>query len=67
MHAEYFAGIAKYDYGGIVLPMENEKSFLGLTVIRFAIDDIPNTLFLVEPDIDKVNFFLKLFFSIKIT
>ena len=50
MHAEYFAGIAKYDYGGIVLPMENEKSFLGLTVIRFAIDDIPNTLFLVEPD-----------------
>ena len=50
MHAEYFAGIAKYDYGGIVLPMENEKSFLGLTIIRFAIDDIPNTLFLVEPD-----------------
>ena len=50
MHAEYFAGIAKYDYGGVVLPMENKKSFLGFTVIRFAIDDIPNTLFLVEPD-----------------
>ena len=28
MHAEYFAGIAKYDYGSIVIPMKDKKRFL---------------------------------------
>jgi hypothetical protein len=50
MHAEYFAGIAKYDYGALAIPVNDNKRTLGLTVLRFAIDDIPNTLFLVEPD-----------------
>jgi hypothetical protein len=50
MHAEYFAGIGKYDFGSIAIPIQNDKRVLGLSILRFAVDDIPNTLFLVEPD-----------------
>ncbi|MEO6489670.1 MAG: PorV/PorQ family protein [Ferruginibacter sp.] len=50
MHAEYFAGIAKYDYGSIAIPVQDNKRTLGFSILRFAVDDIPNTLFLVEPD-----------------
>lgn len=50
MHAEWFAGIAKYDYAGAAFPISDKKRFLGITAIRFGVDDIPNTLNLVEPD-----------------
>jgi hypothetical protein len=50
MHAEYFGGIAKYDYAAAAIPIQNNKRTLGLSLLRFAVDDIPNTLFLVEPD-----------------
>ena len=50
MHAEYFAGIGKYDFASIALPLQDQKRALGLSIVRFAVDDIPNTLFLVEPD-----------------
>jgi len=50
MHAEYFAGIGKYDYASLVLPTANNKRTIGITGLRFAVDDIMNTLFLVEPD-----------------
>ena len=50
MHADYFAGIAKYDFLSLALPLADKKSTLGVSFLRFAIDDIPNTLFLVEPD-----------------
>ena len=50
MHAEYFAGIGKYDYGGVAIPTTNNKRTIGISVLRFAVDDIMNTLFLVEPD-----------------
>lgn len=50
MHAEYFAGIGKYDYASLALPLSNNRRTLGLTALRFAVDDIMNTLFLVEPD-----------------
>jgi hypothetical protein len=50
MHAEYFAGIGKYDYVSIALPFANNKRTMGITGLRFAVDDIMNTLFLVEPD-----------------
>jgi hypothetical protein len=50
MHAEYFAGIGKYDYASIALPSSNNKRTIGITGLRFAVDDIMNTLFLVEPD-----------------
>lgn len=55
MHAEYFAGIGKYDYGSVVLPLKDNKRVLGLSLLRFAVDDIPNTIFLVEPD-GTINF-----------
>jgi hypothetical protein len=50
MHSEYFAGIGKYDYASIALPMANNKRTIGISALRFAVDDIMNTLFLVEPD-----------------
>ena len=50
MHAEYFSGIAKYDYASIAVPLRDEKRVVGLSILRFAVDDIPNTLFLVQPD-----------------
>ncbi len=51
MHAEWFAGIAKYDFIGIAKPLDAEKnSAIGLSVIRLGIDGIPNTLRLFEPD-----------------
>ncbi len=50
MHAEYFAGIAKYDYASVAIPVQNNKRTIGFSLLRFAVDDIPNTLFLVEPD-----------------
>ncbi len=50
MHAEYFAGIGKYDYASVVFPTSNQKRTIGITGLRFAVDDIMNTLFLVEPD-----------------
>jgi hypothetical protein len=50
MHAEYFAGIGKYDYVSLAVPVSDKKRTLGFSFLRFAVDDIPNTLFLVEPD-----------------
>lgn len=55
MHAEYFAGIGKYDYASIALPLKDNKRVLGLSLLRFAVDNIPNTIFLVEPD-GTINF-----------
>jgi len=55
MHAEYYAGIGKYDFANLVLPLKDNKRTLGLTLLRFAVDDIPNTIFLVQPD-GTVNF-----------
>jgi hypothetical protein len=50
MHAEYFAGIGKYDFGALAIPVANNKRTIGLSFLRFAVDDIPNTLYLIEPD-----------------
>jgi hypothetical protein len=50
MHASYFDNIGKYDFGSVAIPVDNNKRVLGLSILRFAVDDIPNTLFLVEPD-----------------
>lgn len=49
MHAEYFAGIANYDYGSIIKPIDS-TSVIGLTVIRFGVDGIPNTTQLIDAD-----------------
>lgn len=50
MHAEYFSGNAKYDYGAIVKPLKDKKRVIGLSVLRFAVDDIPNTIDYIQPD-----------------
>lgn len=60
MHSEYFAGIAKYDYLGLAHPLD-DRSTLGFTAIRFAVDDIPNTTQLIDNngriDYDRVTTF----------
>lgn len=47
MHNEQFAGIVKHDYAAISFGL-NDKSALAFSVIRVGVDNIPNTLFLVN-------------------
>lgn len=49
MHSEYFAGLAKFDYGGAAYRLDPSSS-VGVSVIRFAVDDIPNTLELIDQE-----------------
>jgi hypothetical protein len=49
MHAEYFAGIAKYDFGAIAFPIDT-MSTIAFTYIRFGVDDIPNTSQLIDAE-----------------
>jgi hypothetical protein len=49
MHAEYFAGIAKYDYGAIAMRIDSQST-VGLSIIRFGVDDIPDTRYLFDSD-----------------
>ncbi len=55
MHAEWFAGIGKFDYLGVILPFSNDRRRIGFSAVRFGIDNIPNTLSLYEAD-GTVNF-----------
>lgn len=51
MHAEWFAGVSQYDYLALAKPLNREKnSVLGFSLIRLGVDNIPNTLSLVNPD-----------------
>ena len=53
MHAEWFAGIAKYDYLGVAKKLNSDprkESTFGFSLIRLGIDNIPNTFYLVSPD-----------------
>ena len=51
MHAEWFAGIAQYDYLAFGKKLGKDgNSFGGVSVIRMGIDNIPNTLSLIGPD-----------------
>ncbi len=60
MHAEYFAGIAKYDYAAFATPLDT-TSVIGFSVLRFAVDDIPDTRFLYDAngaiDYNNIRFF----------
>lgn len=49
MHSEYFAGLAKYDYGAVAKRIDSE-SVVALSMIRLGVDDIPNTLELIDSD-----------------
>lgn len=51
MHAEWFGGVAQYDYLAFGKALNREKkSFLAFSLIRLGIDQIPYTINLVEPD-----------------
>ena len=60
MHSEYFAGIAKLDYIGASQKV-NDSTVFGITIIRFGIDNIPNTLELIDEngnvDYNRITFF----------
>lgn len=60
MHAEYFEGIAKYDYAAFAMPLD-DKSALGISIIRFGVDDILNTTELIDSngtiDYNKISLF----------
>ena len=49
MHAEYFAGLAKYDYGAVAYSID-PQSTAAVSLIRLGVDDIPNTLELIDAD-----------------
>lgn len=51
MHANWFSGIANYDYISIAKRFSSDhRSAGGLTLIRMSIDNIPNTINLIAPD-----------------
>lgn len=54
MHASYFAGVANYDYAGFAFRLDTAGA-LGFSIIRFAVDDIPDTRFLYDAD-GSINF-----------
>lgn len=59
MHAEYFQGIAKYDYVGFAKPINNEST-VAVSIIRFAVDDILNTTQLIQDgqiNYDRISLF----------
>ncbi|MDN3668439.1 PorV/PorQ family protein [Echinicola jeungdonensis] len=60
MHAEYFAGIAKFDYAGFTTNIQEDNQ-IALSLIRFGVDDIPDTRFLYDANgalnYDNIQFF----------
>jgi hypothetical protein len=60
MHSSYFANIANYDYVAFAKPLD-DKSAIGLSIIRFGVDDIPNTPQLIDAqgnlDYDRITTF----------
>lgn len=49
MHAEYFGSIANFDYAALAAPID-QTATVGLTFIRFGVDDIPDTSLLLDAD-----------------
>jgi hypothetical protein len=47
MHAEYFAGIANYDYLGFATHID-ENTAVGISAVRFGVDGILNTFNLIQ-------------------
>ncbi len=54
MHSSYFANIANYDYAAFAMPLD-DRSAIGLSLIRFAVDDILDTTQLID-DQGNVNY-----------
>jgi hypothetical protein len=49
MHNEYFLGIAKYDYGAFAMKLDT-SSTLAVSIVRFGVDNIPDTRFFQSAD-----------------
>lgn len=49
MHASYFAGIANYNHAAFAMPIDYDSA-LGISVIRFGVDDILNTTQLIDSE-----------------
>ncbi|WP_341220822.1 PorV/PorQ family protein [Polaribacter atrinae] len=49
MHASYFAGIANYNHASFAMPIDKESA-VGVSIIRFGVDDILNTTELIDSD-----------------
>jgi len=47
MHASYFANIATYNFAAFAMPLD-DRSAVGISVIRFGVDDILNTTQLID-------------------
>ena len=60
MHSSYFANIANYDYAAFAMPLDNDSAF-GISLIRFAVDDILDTTELIDDqgsvNYDRINLF----------
>jgi len=60
MHSAYFGGVANYDFGTFAARL-NEESVLGVSVLRFAVDDIADTRLLFDANgginYDNIQFF----------
>lgn len=49
MHSEYFSGLAQYDFGALAFKTDETNAF-AVSFIRFGVDNIPNTLELIDQD-----------------
>ena len=60
MHSSYFANIANYDYAAFAMPLDEDSAF-GISLIRFAVDDILDTTELIDDqgnvNYDRINLF----------
>lgn len=50
MHANWFGGVAGYDYISLGKKFKDKNAAAAVTLIRMGIDNIPNTLNLIGPD-----------------
>ena len=60
MHSSYFANIANYNYLAYAMPLD-DRSAVGISVIRFGVDDILDTTQLIDDqgniNYDRINTF----------
>lgn len=60
MHSIYAGGIVSYDFGGITKKVDTTNA-IGISFLRVAVDNIPNTLEMVDPvgglHFDKIKYF----------
>ena len=54
MYSSYFANIANYNYAAFAMPID-DRSAIGVSLIRFAVDDILDTTQLID-DQGNINF-----------